>query len=500
MGLLSLDVAMVVAYIIVIFVIALQANISLQRRSQIADTAENGAIERHYLAGKSITFLEALLSIIATEFSALAFLMIPTYVYFDNLSYLRFVIGACLSRMIVSIWFLPRIYGKGLTIFEVLARGVHGYPALTPEARRGKRTFAGFYLFSKIIGTSVKLLGGSVLIAELFSIPLFFALLLIALMTYLYIMLGGLKAVVRTDMIQAMVFILGGLVAHYAIGKISPNSWGELFSLGWQSGKFRLFDGWSGFVSFLTGIIAGICYDAATHGVDQDLSQKLIGARDLETARKALAWSAVGSLFVNMIFLALGVILWAFYLRQGLKIPPPDRLFSALINDYFPTPLKGLMVASLLAACMSTLDSAINALSTVFWNDFMSVDRSRLFRIFINIDNFIITVSIVVVAYLFSLIPGALAVGLHFAYLATAPLLVYFACQLLLFRHLKIGLSALQVTLTVLSCFLGFGIGHFRLSLPPHLTLLGGLVTSLFFTLVYTWIAAFTASTKEHIQ
>ena len=484
----SVDVAIIVAYIILIFGIALSANIFMRKQALLRRGPDDNAIENHYLAGKSITFWEALLSIIATEFSALAFLTIPTYVYFENMSYLRFVLGAFLSRALISAYFLPKVYGKGLTIFEALARGIHGYTTITKDGLMGKKLFAFFYIIAKLIGVSVKLLGGALLVSEFLSIPLFLAIVLISIMTYLYIMLGGLKAVVRTDMLQASIFILGGLVAHYVVGKMSNFTWGELFTFGVQNGKFSLLND-AGIISFFYGIFAGVAYDAATHGVDQDLVQKLFGAKDIETARKALAWSAVGSLLVNLLFLSLGVILWAYYTRHGQAVPPPEKIFSYLIANHFPTPIKGLMIASILAASMSTLDSSINAMSAVFWNDLMSVKKSKLFRVFINLDNFIITTSIVIVSYLFSFIPGSVKFGLHFSYLSTAPLLAFFLCRMLLEKYIKIRFTPSLIFLSFISCYLGMGLNHFRFGFNPQLTILWGIITTIAFMWVYSKIS-----------
>ena len=310
MHLSSLDVAVVLAYIVLIYTIAIFANRFMHRHTLSTKPDTREAMVNHYLAGKTITFGEALLSIIATEFSALAFLIIPTYVYFENLSYLRFIIGACISRALIAFFFLPYVYGKGLTIFEVLARGIHGYKVLKKEGEDGKKTFAFFYILTKLIGVSVKLLGGAMLIAEFFHVSIFIAIVSISTLTYFYILVGGLKAVVRTDMLQATIFIVGGIAAHHVLGQMSSYSWGELVQFGYGAGKFNLWEGGFGFLHFVYGIFAGIAYDAATHGVDQDLTQKLFGAKDKKTAQKALAWSAVGSLIVNCIFLSLGVVLW----------------------------------------------------------------------------------------------------------------------------------------------------------------------------------------------
>lgn len=456
------------------------------------------SIENHYLAGRSITFLEATMSIIATEFSAMAFIIIPTYVYFDNLSYLKFVIGAVLSRSFISWYFIPKIYGKGITIFEALARGINSYPDINDAGHKGKRVFAIFYIFSKIVGVSVKFLSGAIIVSELFGTSIFMAMFIIALMTYLYIILGGLKSVVRTDILQACIFITGGIVAHYVVGKMSSLTWGELVAFGFQNGKFNLWMDSAGFFSFIYGILAGAAFDAATHGVDQDLTQKFLGARDVNTAQRALAWSSLGSLFVNLIFLTLGVVVWAYYTKHGQPIPKPEKIFSFLIENHFPTPMKGLMAASILAASMSSLDSSINAMSAVFWNDLMGVDKSRMFRIYINLDNFIITVSIVLMAYLISMVPGAVSFGINFAYVTTVPLLSFFICRMMLSKYINMTFSPSLILLSIFTSLLGMALNHFTFEFSPHLTILVGIFTTVCFMWIYSKLTDFSNTPKEN--
>lgn len=492
-----MDVAVVLLYIFMIYTIAIMANRAMKKVHKGAALSNHDVMEKHYLAGKTITFWEALMSIIATEFSALAFLIIPTLVYFDNMSYIRFIIGACISRALIAFFFLPHVYGKGLTIFEVLARGIHGYKILNKEGESGRRTFAFFYIISKVVGVSVKLLGGAILIADFFNISLFAAIVSISTMTYIYILVGGLKAVVRTDMLQASMFILGGIAAHHVIGQMSSYSWSELVVFGIKAGKFDFWSGDYGFLHFIYGILAGIAYDAATHGVDQDLTQKLFGAKDKETAKKALAWSALGSLLVNLVFLSLGVVLWAYYTKHGKAVPPPDKIFSHLIENNFPSPLKGLMVASILAACMSTLDSSINALSSVMWNDLLNVKKSKMIRVYINMDNFIITLAIVMMAFLFSMIPNSLKFGMQFAYLATAPLLAFFICRMLFAKHIRINFSSSLIVLTFGFTFIGMGINHFRLGFDPQLTILWGIMTTVLFMWTYSRITDYIEAREK---
>lgn len=492
----TLDIAIIILYIVLVFAIALDAGSFMKMNLRAKNKEGLTYAQNHYLAGKSITFWEALLSMVATEFSALAFLAIPTYVYFENLNALRFIIGACLSRACIALFFLPKMYNQGLTIFEVLARGKQSGGSIGPGEKSGQKFFAFFYFVTKIVGVGIRLLGGAILVAQLLDFSLFLTIIMIAVMTYLYVILGGLKAVVRTDMIQAGIFILGGVVAHIAVANLGHSSWMTLFSFGFEHGKLSLFGPGQG-LAFAYGILAGIAYDAATHGVDQDFAQKLLGAKDMATAKKAVGWSAVGTLAVNLLFLTLGVILWSHYTIQGQPLPGADKMFFTVIVDYFPSPMKGLMVASILAACMSTLDSAINALSACFWNDLMSVEKTRSVRMYINLDNFIITVAIVIVAYLFSFSNQFADLGLYFGCLCAAPLLAFFIHRMLLPSHFTTDYSPALITISsVVSCA-AMSVSHFRFELDVQVTILVGLLASSAFMYLYSKIGLLFEERQE---
>lgn len=277
---------------------------------------------------------------------------------------------------------------------------------------------------------------------------------------------------------------------------MSSVTWGELMSFGFQSGKFSLFSD-SGILSFIYGIIGGFVYDANSHGVDQEMTQKLFGAKDIETAKRAMLWSSLGSILVNMLFLSLGVLLWSYYTKHGQTLPPPEKMFSNLIEVYFPSPIKGIMVASILAAAMSTLDSSINALSAVLWNDLMTVKDSKEFKLFINLDNLIITLAIVIFAYLLHFIPQVLKIAQHFSYVATGSLLSFFLCRMVFYKHIRIRFSTSLVLLSFYTCMLGMALNHFRFGFNPQLTILWGVTSTILFLWLYSRISDFFKFSNE---
>jgi SSS family solute:Na+ symporter len=201
---------------------------------------------------------------------------------------------------------------------------------------------------------------------------------------------------------------------------------------------------------------------------------------------------------VNLIFLSLGVVIWSYYTKHGQTAPVPEKIFSNLIENYFPTPLKGLMVASILAANMSTLDSSINAMSAVFWNDLMPGKKSKLFKFYINVDNFIITVSIVIMAHLFSLISGSIKIGMYFAYFSTAPLLSFFICRMMLSKWIKISFTSSIIILSIFTCFLGMALNHFSFEFNPQLSILVGILTTVGFMWLNSVLIDFSDTPKEN--
>jgi Na+/proline symporter len=199
------------------------------------------------------------------------------------------------------------------------------------------------------------------------------------------------------------------------------------------------------------------------------------------------------------LFLSLGVVLWAYYTKHGQPLPPAEKIFSNLIENHFPTPIKGLMVAAILAASMSTLDSSINAMSAVFWNDLMNVKKSKFFKLFINLDNLIITLSIVIFSYMFSFVPGASKFGLHLSYLSTGPLLAFFLCRMVLEKYIKIRFTTPLIFLSFFTCFLGMALNHFRFGFNPQLTILWGIVTTIVFMWLYSRVEDLFKPSKESL-
>lgn len=408
------DSLVILLYIIAIFGLAWQ--VSGRKFSGEA------SVEGQYLANNSLTFVEAICSVIATEVSALTFLGIPAFAYNTDFNFLQIYIGAVLGRFVVARVFIPRIYGKGLTLYEVIS-GKDG-------KRSGRRLIALFYASSKILSVGVRLFSGSILVGTFMGVNTYLGLIITTVITFLYTLIGGLKAVVRTDILQMGLFILGGVVAHFMIPHVAQMDWSVMMGQALAAGKTTIFhfnEPWS----VVAGLAGGVLFDMSTHGVDQDFAQRLMAARTRATGQWAIFLSSFISISVGALFLGVGALLWSFYQVHPFPagVPNADHLFAHFIVTYFPTGLKGLMVAGVMAATMSTLDSTINALCATLHNDvFPNRDVTKLGK-HMFWDNVIITTLLLTVALIASTNGGLLLLGLKIqSWTAGALLSLFFAC------------------------------------------------------------------------
>ncbi|MFP5385059.1 MAG: sodium:solute symporter family transporter [Bacteriovoracia bacterium] len=401
MNFLFIDWFLIAAYIILVFYLAIKAG----KKTKTGTHDEKEMAREQYLANKSLTFTESICSIIATEVSALTFLGIPAFAYNRDFTFIQIYMGAIVGRIIIAKVFLPKVYDKGLTIYEVMAQET-GLPS-------GQRMVAIFYSLSKVLSVGVRLFSGSILVSHFLGFNVYVGLAIVTFVTFFYTLVGGLKAVVRTDILQMGLFISGGILAHYLIPQTNGQSWSELMGLAHSAGKTSFFsfeNPWP----FIFGILGGILFDMSTHGVDQDFAQRLTANRSLRHGQLAIFFSSFISISVGLLFLGVGALLWAHYQTHPFPegVANADHLFSYFIVNHFPPGIRGIMVAGVLAATMSTLDSTINALCATLYNDILPHRESSKMAFYSALDTVVITLLLFGIAVVASTNDGLLMLGL----------------------------------------------------------------------------------------
>lgn len=424
----------ILGYIIVVFGIAIKSREDMHESELKSPEA---IAQEKYMANKSLTFIESICSIIATEVSALTFIGIPAVAFKGDFTFIQIYMGAIAARFVIAVVFLPKVYDQGLTIYEVMAKET-GLPS-------GRRAVAIFYSLSKVVSVGVRLFSGSIMVATFFNVNIYMGLAAVTFMTLIYIQIGGLKAVVRTDMLQMSLFILGGLLAHYMIPHTAGQSWGEMMTLAQSAGKTSFLD-FSNPWPFVIGILGGFCFDMSTHGVDQDFAQRLTANKKLKYGQYAIFFSSFISISVGLLFLSVGSLLWAYYQSHPLPdVKGADYLFPHFIVNFFPLGFRGVMVAGVLAATMSVLDSTINALCATSYNDIFPNRDKKKMEFYGLVDSIVWGLGILGIAIVASTSEGLLYMGLKAQSWTGGTLLALFLAKVIFKRHFNFQLTPASV-------------------------------------------------------
>jgi SSS family solute:Na+ symporter len=327
----------------------------------------------YFVSERAVPWWAITLGIVATETSALTFLSVPGIAYAGSMTFIQLAFGYILGRIFVAIFLIPRYFeGEISTAYSLLER------KFSPGVRRGA---SGVFMITRLFADGVRLYTTAIPLALLMegfglfpganpvSIYLI-AMGLLTLLTLVYVFYGGIRAVVWTDVVQWVVYILGALASLYVLFDLLPDSSAEVLGALAEAGKLHVFrlipeGGWRAFFSdpysIYAGVIGGMVLSMASHGTDQLIVQRVLAAGSTAPARKAMIMSGIVVLFQFLAFLLVGALLSLYYTGEERSA---NDVFAFFILHELPAGMTGLIVAGILAAAMSTLSSSISALSS----------------------------------------------------------------------------------------------------------------------------------------
>ncbi|SHH40699.1 transporter, SSS family [Jatrophihabitans endophyticus] len=366
----AINVTVIVAYLVVIAVIGLRLS---GRQRTAAD---------YFTGERSMPWWSVMGSIVATETSTLTVISVPGVAYLTNFSYVELAFGYIIGRTLVSFVLLPLYFRGGFVsayqyLGERFGRHVQGLASLT-------------FLITRLLAEGVRLFASAIpiklLLKELgVSVNYFVIILVLSLITVAYTYVGGIKAVIWTDVIQ-MTLYLGGAVVCIAVllGHTGVSALGDAL----DAGKFHIFqtDDWSFFnlvtnpYAFLTAVVGGAIFGMASHGSDQLIAQRVLATKSLSDGRKAMIGSGIAVTVQFALFSLVGALLWVY--KDGaaldkLGFKTSDQIFPDFVLHGLPVGLSGLLIAGILAATMGSLSSALNSLSNSTVADIMSAWLGR---------------------------------------------------------------------------------------------------------------------------
>ena len=318
---------------------------------------QNKTTSDYFLGNKKLPWIVAMFSIVATETSVLTFISIPGIAYRGNWFFLQLALGYILGRVLVSIFFLPKYFSSGITsIYEILGERFN---------KDIQKIASGIFLLTRILADGIRFLATAVIVQVVTGWSLPVSVIVIGVVTLIYSALGGIRTIVWVDSFQFVLYLAGGLITILYIFLHSDNSAANILTGLGEAGKTKIFN-FSGELLkdpyfFLSAVIGGVFLSFSSHGVDHMMVQRVLGTKDLRSGQKAMIGSGIFVMLQFGIFLLAGSLI--FYYFDGIALQK-DREFSSFIVDHLPTGLRGLLLAGIISAAMSTLSSSINSLAS----------------------------------------------------------------------------------------------------------------------------------------
>jgi Na+/proline symporter len=324
----------------------------------------NKSSEDYFLGGRNLPWPVAMLSIVATETSVLTFISIPGLAYRGDWFFLQLAIGYILGRILVSLILLPQYFNSGVTsIYEIIGQ------KFGPDLQK---VASGIFLITRILADGVRFLATAVVVQVITGWTLPMAVIMIGVVTLIYTLYGGIRTVVWLDSIQFILYLFGGFASIIIVLNLLDQSLFEAISTLLGEGKLSVFN-WQGDLIkepyyFITAIVGGVLLSFSSHGVDYMMVQRVLGTKNLSAARKAMVGSGIFVFLQFTVFLMAGSLI---YLLMGGVEMERDREFTSFIVNYLPIGLKGVLLAGVLSAAMSTLSSSINSLASSTVTDWL---------------------------------------------------------------------------------------------------------------------------------
>ncbi len=326
----------------------------------------SNTMEGFTLAGKLIPGWAIGLSLLATYLSSISFLANPGKSYASDWRPFVFSLTLPIAILVATRWFIP-LYRNTVktTAYEYL------------EQRFGvwARVYMGAaYILLQIGRFAVVLYLTALALASLLATDTATLIVLLGGLTIAYTLVGGFAAVIWTDVVQSVVLLLGGMFCLYLLLSHMPGGWEQLSATAARQDKFALgsMDADLLVQGFWVIFIFGIVENLKNFSVDQNYVQRFLSAPSEAQARKSLWLGGLLYIPVSALFFMIGTALFVYYLNVPAAGLPEqaDKVFPYFIVNELPTGLVGLVIAGVLAAGMSTLDSSLNSSATVWTVDF----------------------------------------------------------------------------------------------------------------------------------
>lgn len=325
-----------------------------------------------FLARRSMPWWAACLSFLATEISAVTIISVPATAYRENWEYVQFFVGSTLAKFAVAFLFIPAFYRHDVTTI---------YQFLADRFGQGSQVTASLFFFvTRLLGSGARLTATAVAVSVLIGWSLPMTITVFTLVSIVYIAMGGVKAIVWTNVFQALMFLAaGGLTLGYLVSSIDGGIAAIVKTAG-DAGRLNIMnwgpapgdpDFWRRVFTepniFWVAVLNGVIGSMAAFGTDHDLMQRLLTVETRRASQRTLALTPIGTLLTLAIYLSLGAALYTFYTQHPAPtLARPDEILPFFVREAMPAVLRGMMLAAIVLA---SIDSPLGSLAASFVTD-----------------------------------------------------------------------------------------------------------------------------------
>ena len=347
--------------------------------------AGHGADNRGFFIGnRRTTWYMATLAMIGAAMSGVTFISIPGSVVVDKFSYMQMVVGFTIGQLIVAFVLIPIFYKRGVvSLYEYLDQrfGVTTH-----------KTGAICFLVSKLIGASLKIYVVctvmQLLVFDYFNLSFISNVAFTMLVVWLYTHRGGVRSLILTDTIQSLCLVSSIVVVIYYLCQAMNLSVAEAYDKITNSeySQIWIFDDAASPRYFWKMVAGGALSLIAMTGLDQDMMQRNMSCRTVRDSQINIVLTAICQIFVILLFLALGVLLYLYIDFAGMQIPSRgDDVFATVaVQGGLPLIVGIVFIIGLISSTYSAAGSALTSLTTSFSLDILDAskfDNERLTKI-----------------------------------------------------------------------------------------------------------------------
>lgn len=341
-----------------IVIIYMLANIGLGwLMSRRVNTAED-----YYLGDRSAPWWAIGISVLATYVSALSFLGGPAWAYGDGMAALAIHVNYALVIFVCIVFFIPFFYNSGVaSIYEYLERRFGSVSCMVMGL---------LFMFTMSVGAASILTATAFVVTFITDISATTAIVVMAIIVVVYTMLGGMNAVIWTDVLQGIILILGACVVLVSLLS-SIDSFPEALNFLDMHGKLnpiRTELDFSIAPTIWAGVFAMTLYHITVYGANQFMAQRALAAKNIGDAKKSYLVMGFAAFFLYFVFFLIGALLFVYY--KGEPFEQPNQIMLIFSNSLAIPGLLGLITVAIISASMSSTSSALNSLATISVTDF----------------------------------------------------------------------------------------------------------------------------------